>query len=242
LNYPALKGRVSGALMNIGGIIPFTTIDYPGALAAVLFCQGCPWRCPYCHNTHLRAFSKKANYPWPRILELLKERKGFLDAVVFSGGEPIQQPDLKEAIQDVQALGFQAGLHTAGGDPDRLAAILPLINWVGMDIKAPFDRYERITRMPGSGAAAKKSAQMIIASGISYEFRTTVHPDLISLDDLKRIVAELTALGAKHYAVQQFREAGCKDSGLVQVSLQNLWGQEFFDQIKKPFQTFVIRD
>ncbi|MBF8263953.1 MAG: pyruvate radical-activating enzyme [Parachlamydiales bacterium] len=227
--------------MKIGGIAPFTTIDFPDALAAVLFCQGCPWRCGYCHNPHLQSCSAKAAYDWPRILNFLKMRQGFLDAVVFSGGEPTQQPDLISAIQDVRKMGFKIGLHTAGMHPDPLQTVLPYVDWVGMDIKAPFDDYEKITRIPKSGLTAKMSASHILASGVRYEFRTTVHPRLLTIDDLKRLAEDLIALGAHHYALQQFRTQGCGNESLTTV-YQNVWDDALMEHMKKSFQTFLIRE
>jgi pyruvate formate lyase activating enzyme len=227
--------------MKIGGIAPFTTIDYPDALAAVLFCQGCPWRCSYCHNPHLQSCSIEGAYDWPRILHFLEMRQGFLEAVVFSGGEPTQQPDLLNAIRDVRALGFKIGLHTAGMHPEKLQGVLPGIDWVGMDIKAPFDDYERITRIPQSGSAAKISAGHILASSIPYEFRTTVHPRLLSSKDLRRLGDDLIALGARNYALQQFRSQGCGNENLTTV-YQNSWDDALIEHFKNSFQTFLIRD
>jgi len=130
------------AMLEIGGLLPFTTIDYPGKLAAVIFCQGCPWRCGYCHNQHLIPAMSGAAVHWPEIVALLRNRCGLLDAVVFSGGEPTMQAGLPGAISAVRVMGFKVGLHTAGPYPDRLGECLPHLDWVGMDLKAPFDEYE----------------------------------------------------------------------------------------------------
>ncbi len=227
--------------MRIGGIVPFTTIDYPGALAAVLFCQGCPWRCSYCHNPQLQSCLKPEAYDWAHIISFLKMRQGFLDAVVLSGGEPTQQSDLVESVREIRTLGFKVGLHTAGMNSEALKAVLPLIDWVGMDIKAPFDDYERITRIPQSGEAAKKSAKYILESGVAYEFRTTVHSELLSKSDLKRLSDQLLAMGAKHYTLQPFRSQGCENSNLS-ASYLHAWDEELLDELKKSFQTFLIRE
>lgn len=201
--------------LKIGGFVPFTTVDYPGHLAAVVFCQGCAWRCRYCHNPHLQAFCE-GNRSWKNVLAQLGERKGFLEAVVFSGGEPTAQASLAAAIRAVRALGYQVGLHTAGLNPKRLASILPLIDWVGLDIKAPFDgRYDRITGREGSFAAPAESLRCLLASGVAYELRTTVHPALLSRADQEDLDQTLRALGACPTKIQAFRPQGCTDMALL---------------------------
>jgi pyruvate formate lyase activating enzyme len=102
--------------LSVGGITAFTTVDYPDHLAAVVFCQGCPWRCRYCHNQHLqpRRSASPTRWTWERLEAFLGDRRGLLEAVVFSGGEPTAQPALAEAMQAVRAMGFLIGLHTAG--------------------------------------------------------------------------------------------------------------------------------
>lgn len=178
-------------MLNIGGLTPFTTIDYPGKLAAVVFCQGCPWRCGYCHNQHLLPFKKQGVIAWQDLLQLLEQRRGLLDAVVFSGGEPTMQPSLPEALQAIRRMGFLTGLHTGGPYPEQLAACLPHLDWVGMDLKAPFELYDQITGVVGSGTPAEQSAELLRASGVSHQFRTTVDPFLQadgSIEKMKRMV------------------------------------------------------
>jgi pyruvate formate lyase activating enzyme len=228
--------------MKIGGITPFTTIDFPGALAAVFFCQGCPWRCSYCHNPHLQSCSGDGAYTWDQIVSFLKMRQGFLEAIVLSGGEPTLQKDLPEAIKEIRSFGYQIGLHTAGMFPESLKKILPQIHWVGMDIKAPFALYEKITHVPKSGDAARTSARLILESGVPYEFRTTVHPDLLSGSDLLTLAGELIAMGAMHYVLQTFRKQGCANQDLTKAPLHIIWDETVIDNLKKSFQTFSIRD
>ncbi|MDD5304810.1 MAG: anaerobic ribonucleoside-triphosphate reductase activating protein, partial [Elusimicrobia bacterium] len=113
---------------------PLSTTDYPGVLSAVLFLQGCPWRCSYCHNPHLIPADSPPEREWESALAFLRGRVGLLDAVVFSGGEPTLQDGLEDAMREVKAMGFKIGLHTGGAYPERLVALLPLIDWVGLDI------------------------------------------------------------------------------------------------------------
>lgn len=182
-------------MLNIGGLTPFTTIDYPGKLAAVLFCQGCPWRCGYCHNQHLLPFKKQVVIVWQDLLQLLEQRRGLLDAVVFSGGEPTMQPSLPVALEEVRGMGFLTGLHTGGAYPDRLAACLPHLDWVGMDLKATFELYDEITGVAGSGNAAEQSALLLRQSGVSHQFRTTLDFQLLSGDHLQRLQQQVSGWG-----------------------------------------------
>ena len=180
-------------MLEIGGLTPFTTIDYPGKLSAVLFCQGCPWRCGYCHNQHLLTPAKQGAVAWDDVLALLEQRQGLLDAVVFSGGEATLQPALPEAMATVRRMGFLTGLHTAGPIPERLAACLPHLDWVGMDLKAPFELYDEITGVVGSGPLVEQSAELLRASGVAHQFRTTLDPFLLHngrLERLQKLVAE----------------------------------------------------
>jgi pyruvate formate lyase activating enzyme len=165
-------------MLNVGGLTRCTTIDYPGELAAVVFCQGCPWRCGYCHNRHLLAAEGRDDISWEEVMGFLHRRRGLLDAVAFSGGEPTMQPGLLEAISAVKGLGFLVGLHTAGAFPEIVEQALPLTDWVGMDIKAPFEEYEEITGVSGSGEAARMSAELVRRSGALHQFRTTLDPFL----------------------------------------------------------------
>ena len=167
--------------MRIGGFVPFTSIDYPGELAAVVFCQGCPWRCSYCHNPHLLDARSTELLDWQALLEVLSMRKGLLDAVVFSGGEPTLQDALPGAITEVKNMGFKVGLHTGGCYPDRLEQVLPLVDWVGLDIKDLPEHYPALTGTPGSGDRAWKSLELLQASGVPFEVRTTCYPELPSV-------------------------------------------------------------
>jgi len=212
---PASAPSLNPAALQVGGFVPFTTVDYPGHLAAVVFCQGCAWRCRYCHNPHLQPFEGGC-WSWGNILSLLAERRNFLEAVVFSGGEPTAQACLPAAMRDVKGLGFKIGLHTAGIFPDLLAGVLPLVDWVGLDVKAPFDeRYDRITQRKCSFEAPAESLRLLLASGVNYELRTTVHPGLLTPADIAEIMSSLESLGASPTKIQPFRPEGCADSLLA---------------------------
>ena len=228
-------------MLRIGGLTPLSTTDWPGMLAAVVFCQGCPWRCGYCHNPGLIPPQGEHEVRWESVLELLQRRRDLLDGVVFSGGEPTLQSGLDDAIREVRALGFKIGLHTGGIYPQRLEAILPLVDWVGMDVKAPFPDYARITGAPGSGARAQDSLKLILASGVAHEIRTTVHPALLADEDVLAIAGDLAARGVKHYVIQAFRSQGCQDEMLVESKARGrpltALGRDMADR----FESFSVR-
>jgi pyruvate formate lyase activating enzyme len=201
--------------LRVGGFVPFTLTDYPDALAAVVFCQGCPWHCGYCHNPHLIAPRGDDEREFARILDWLGTRRGLLDAVVFSGGEPTVQAGLADALAAVRALGFKVGLHTGGANPRRLAAVLPQLDWVGIDVKAPQAEYAQVTGVPDSGTNAFASLDLVLASGIAQEVRTTVHPALTPPAALEQLAHELADRGVVRWVLQPFRATGCMNQALV---------------------------
>ncbi|KRB30397.1 anaerobic ribonucleoside-triphosphate reductase activating protein [Acidovorax sp. Root70] len=212
-----------GPALRLGGFTPLTTIDFPGRLAAVFYCQGCPWRCGYCHNPELLDATAPPALPWERALAFLESRRGLLDGVVFSGGEPTLQAALPAALAEVRAMGFATGLHTGGMYPERLAGLLPLLDWVGLDIKGPLHCYDAITRATGSGVKAYESLRRLLASGVAHECRTTWHAGLFSQDELLELAAFLAGQGVKHWAVQECRtpEAGSADLAFLRSTRIN---------------------
>jgi len=194
--------------LRVGGLARLSSCDWPGELVATIFCQGCGWDCAYCHNPHLRSVRGESQVPWQEVLEFLESRRGLLDGVVFSGGEPTLQPALLDAVQAAKALGFRVGLHTGGIMTERFASLLPWIDWVGFDVKAPFDAYARITGVDASGDRALASLLLLLESETPYEVRTTLHPALLSAADMLELKDQLLVLGVTHYAVQRFRAQG----------------------------------
>lgn len=183
-------------------------VDFPGRLAAVIFLQGCPWRCPYCHNAHLRSRVGSAALTWPWVRGELERRRHFLEGVVFSGGEPTGQTGLGAALREVRELGLATGLHTAGIFPERLEQILPLLDWVGLDVKAPPDeRYDRITGRAASARPFLRSLQLIQSSGVECELRTTVDPALLDERDCRDLQQALVGLGMGPTKWQEVRPA-----------------------------------
>lgn len=191
--------------LNVGGFTPLSTADWPGKLAAVVFVQGCPWRCHYCHNPALQARHAVDAARWHRVLDTLVQRVGLLDGVVFSGGEPTLDGALPDAIRQVRDLGFEVGLHTAGLYPERLARCLPWVDWVALDVKTAFDDYDAVTAVRGSGDPVRESLHRVLACGKPHELRTTWHPALLPEAALMQLADELAEAGARTWTLQGYR-------------------------------------
>lgn len=213
----AVPGRRSTGL-RVGGFVPFSGNDFPGKLAAVVFCQGCPWRCGYCQNPHLIPAQGLAEQGWDDILAWLDTRRGLLDAVVFSGGEPTAQAELGPAIDAVRERGFAVGLHTGGIYPRRLAELAGRLDWVGLDLKAPVGGYGKVTGIVTSGAAAFASLELMLRSGVALEIRTTVHLALTPPDELVLLARQLADAGVRAWVLQMFRPTGCASTALVDAA------------------------
>lgn len=196
--------------LAIAGLVPLSSCDWPGRLAATVFLQGCPWSCTYCHNPELIPTRVDGEIPFQQVRELLAKRRGLLDGVVFSGGEPTRQRALGAAMQEVRDAGFGVGLHTGGAYPSRLREVVGLVDWVGLDIKAPRADYGKITGIGPSGAKAFESLEIVLAAGVDYQVRTTVDPTVLTDDDVARIRAELAAYGVHDLVLQEVRPDGTR--------------------------------
>ena len=228
--------------LKVGGITPFTATDFPGKLSAVIFVQGCPWRCGYCHNPHLQPRTENSPVAWKHICKLLERRAGLIDAVVFSGGEPTMDPGLEEAMRQVRKLGFHIGLHTGGTHPRRLREVLPLVDWVGLDIKATPAGYEAVTHVRNSGAPAFESLRAVLQSDLRYEVRTTIHPRLHDDDEIRTLARQLSRAGVTHYTLQVFRPTGCQDETLNSMRVSSYPGTSLVSELESLFPFFTLRN
>ncbi|MBU6491680.1 MAG: anaerobic ribonucleoside-triphosphate reductase activating protein [Burkholderiales bacterium] len=222
--------------LRVGGLVPLTSIDFPGHLAAVVFCQGCAWRCVYCHNAHLIPADTPAERSWDDVLAFLGRRRGLLDGVVFSGGEPTLQAALPEAAQAVRDLGMRVALHSAGMAPERLAAVLPLVDWVGLDIKAPVIFHEGIVGVARASAKVMESLRLIQQSGIDYECRTTWHPALFPESELLALGDALALQAVRAWSVQ-----ACRLPGIAGPPMQGL-AERLAGPLAGRFERFTIRE
>ena len=212
--------------MVIGGLEKLTLLDYPEHLAAIIFTQGCNFRCHFCYNPLLvlprngRYVKEKDLSPFsPQNLFLfLRERVGRLEGVVITGGEPTLHPDLPEFIADIKALGYLVKLDSNGTNPEMLERLIAakLIDYIAMDIKAPFTRYDEVAGVPLDCDKLKKSVKIIKESGLPYEFRTTVVPGLLKPDDFHLMGQQIA--GAAKWYLQSFKS----DTDLVNSSYRGL--------------------
>ncbi len=189
--------------MKIGGLIKFTLIDFPGRPAAVVFTQGCNFRCRYCHNPEL-VYPHLYMEPMPQeeLFAFLTRRQGTLEGVVVTGGEPTIHADLLDFMAQIKAMGFALKLDTNGTRPEvlREAYARKLVDYVAMDLKAPLEKYALITGVDFNPAVLKESMQLIVQSGVPYEFRTTYDKTVLTDNDIEAIRA-LT--DGTHYRVQE---------------------------------------
>ena len=191
--------------MKIAGLVRSSLIDYPGKVAAVVFTQGCNFRCGFCHNPDLiKSENKGLEIPETEILEFLKTRVGKLDGVVITGGEPLIQPDIVDFISKIKILGFAVKLDTNGSSPDKLSKLITnkLIDYIAMDIKGPVTKYGQICAYVNT-KVIQQSIKTIMDSGLPYEFRTTVLPAYHDEADFIEIGKMIK--GSKLYTIQGFR-------------------------------------
>ncbi|PIT88617.1 MAG: anaerobic ribonucleoside-triphosphate reductase activating protein [Candidatus Magasanikbacteria bacterium CG10_big_fil_rev_8_21_14_0_10_36_32] len=191
--------------MIIGGWQKFSLIDYPGKVSAVIFTQGCRFRCPFCHNPELvvpEKFTESVSIE--EVLNFLNSRKNQLDGIVISGGEPTVHSDLPDFISQIKKLGFLVKIDTNGSCPDNLEYLIKhhLVDYVAMDIKSPLFKYKAHTNSNINEEHIKKSIEMVKNSGLDYEFRTTVVKEQLSPEDLFAIGQTLS--GSKRYILQKF--------------------------------------
>ncbi len=172
--------------MKIAGLVKCSFVDYPGLLAAVVFMSGCNLRCVFCHNKGLVDADATSDWAQQEVLAWLKTRRGLLDAVVVSGGEPTLQPDILEFLARIHMMGFRTKLDTNGMRPDVLRSVIDagFIDYVAMDIKGPFEKYAGICGATVDLDAVNDSISMLLKSHIDHEFRTTVIPGLTRADIL----------------------------------------------------------
>lgn len=187
--------------MKIAGFIKNSFVDYPGYIAAVVFVPGCNMDCWYCHNKQL--WESNTLIDEGEIDAFLEKRKGFIDGVVISGGEPTLQPDLGAFIAQVKDKGYLVKLDTNGLRPDVVSDLLPKIDYIAMDLKAPPGEISLVVSFDINEARIWESADIVMKSDVDYEFRTTFMP-LMDEHDVVRIAQRIK--GAKKYALQQYRK------------------------------------
>jgi len=210
-------------------------IEWPGKICSVVFVGGCNFRCPFCHNPDLISSSPQLpEIKESEVLDYCLRNKDLLDGLALTGGEPLisKKEDLVSFIQKVQKIGLLIEIETNGSNPDMIAYLLAkkLVDYIAMDIKAPLDtkKYNEVSGVKVNLNNIKKSINIIIDSGIDYEFRTTVIPGLLNDDDILKICTQIK--GASKYYLQQFRPENVFDCKLKEVKP---YPQEWFVQMAK---------
>ncbi len=176
--------------MQIGALQKLSLIDYPGKIAAIIFTQGCNFRCGYCHNPELvnPAFFIKP-ISLEEIFAFLKSRQGKLEAVVITGGEPLLQQGIDDFLKEIKKLEYLIKLDTNGSFPQRLNDVIKkkLIDYLAMDIKAPLEKYAEVVNSTVEVVEIKESINLIMNSGLDYEFRTTIVKSQLKEEDILKI-------------------------------------------------------
>lgn len=229
--------------MNIGGLQKVSLIDFPGRISAIIFTQGCNFRCPYCHNPQLVdpklyrpcLFSKD-------ILDFLAHRRGKLDAVTITGGEPTLQEDLIPLIQKIRKMGFAVKLDSNGSRPAVLDRLLKerLLDFISLDIKAPRDKYSQVVKVQIDAGVIAQSVRLVLESKIPQEFRTTVVKSMLTPKDILTIAKEIA--GARRYVLQRFQSAQTLEPEFaVEQSFPEEELLKLKKQLEKIFPLVVIR-
>jgi len=223
--------------MKIGTIQRFSLIDFPGRICAIVFTQGCNFRCPYCHNPELVEPSLYGTgMAESDLLAFLDRRRGKLDAVSITGGEPLLQRGLIMFIEKVRALGYLIKIDTNGSFPLVLKEMLDkgLLDYIAMDVKAPLERYGDVVKAPVNPESIAHSIRLIMNSGVDYEFKTTVVSSLLTGRDVEKIGTLIT--GAKRYYLQRFVPSKTLDPAFMN---ERSWDDDLLSAMKERLEKSV---
>jgi pyruvate formate lyase activating enzyme len=203
--------------MKIGGLQKTSLLDYPDTISAIIWTVGCDFSCPFCYNRDI-VLDKVGILPEEEILSFLEKRKGMLDGLVISGGEPLIQKDIIEFAEKVKKLGYLIKIDTNGMHPEKLKELIDkkLVDYIAMDVKAPKNKYDKLTDVKTDIKKIEKSIEIIRNSAPDYEFKTTFIPELLTKEDIVSIAKWLK--GSKRFYLQQFKN----DVDLISSKLQNV--------------------
>lgn len=227
--------------MNIAGFIPNSLLDYPEKIAAVVFTQGCNFHCPYCHNPDLvpRMPPPVNSDAMDRVIDFLKRRRGLVDALVVSGGEPTLQTGLVAFLSRAKQLGYLIKLDTNGSRPQVLRSLLAegLVDFVAMDIKTPLSDYRPHITTECDPARLSDSIRVIMDTAPDYEFRTTCVRPFISPESFDNVLEPIR--GARRYTLQRFRPANVLEPGFFPDTNQGFTMDDMASLMARA-QPFVI--
>lgn len=223
-------------MVEIKGLEKFASKDFPGYISSTVFLAGCNFRCPFCHNSELvldpgRVPTLELNF----FLSYLDSRKGWLDGLCLSGGEPLLHGDVEVLARVIKERGFLVKIDTNGAFPERLEYLVKegLVDWVAMDIKAPLDRYSEVVRIDVDPEKINRSVEFIKNSRLNYIFRTTVVPGLVGENDLKKIGEWLK--GARIFQLQQFVPQNTVDPEFSRLSPYQAEQLHSWAELLKPY-------
>lgn len=194
--------------MNIFGFQKMTLLDFPGKVACTVFTGGCNFRCPFCHNARLVTHIDDPEISKEEILSYLNKRKGLLDGVCITGGEPLLQPDLADFISEIKEMGYAVKLDTNGAYPEKLANLLDrnLLDYVAMDIKNSKEKYPLTCGTEVDIQKIEQSVQLLKSGKVEYEFRTTLVKELHEEKDILSMAKWLQ--GTRYWFLQNFVDSG----------------------------------
>ncbi len=223
-------------MVEIKGIEKFAPLDFPGFISSTIFLGGCNFRCPYCHNADLVLKPLTLpTMPMDYFISYLDARKGWLEAICVSGGEPLLEEELEVLLHVIKDRNLKVKIDTNGSFPLRLEELLKakLVDYVAMDIKAPLRRYKQVTRSDVVEADIGRSIKVIRNSAVPHMFRTTVVPGLVGEEDLLEIAAMLK--GARVFQVQQYSPRHTIDRNYLQIEPYSREEIEGMAEILKPY-------
>lgn len=228
--------------MKIGGFQKTSLLDYPNKISSIVWIMGCNFRCPFCYNKRI-VFEKGEIISEKRILSFLNKRKGMLEGLSISGGEPLLHIDIIDFIKKVKKLNYLIKIDTNGAFPERLVELINnnIVDYIAMDVKAPKNKYDYLTGVKTEISKIEQSIDIIRNKAPDYEFKTTVIPKLLEKKDIMEIAKWLG--GSKRYYLQQFKN----DTQLISSDLSSISPyskkklNEILEEIKPFFKESYIR-
>jgi pyruvate formate lyase activating enzyme len=228
-------------LPEIKGFIPSSLVEWQGRITSVIFLGGCNLRCPFCHSSEIVLNPK--NHPtigWECVEKYLKEKAGWVDAVVISGGEPTIHENLPCLLKSIKNIGYKIKLFTNGTNPKAIETLfeLKIIDSISMDIKAPLcgEKYKLASGMQVNINNIKQTIMFIVKSGIEYEFRTTAVPCILEKQDIMDIAKDLSLFGVKKFIIQQFIPRDTLDPSFLNIKP---FPDYFLKEIASTINTYI---
>ncbi len=228
--------------MRISGLQKLTLLDFPQVVSCIVFTHGCNFRCPFCHNSTLVEGDFNEEIAPQEIFDFLKKRKGLLDGVVITGGEPLVQPDIRDFVEELKKMDYLVKLDTNGTNPNMLKELVEakLIDYVAMDVKNSLEEYPKATGVSGLLDKVTESKDFLLKGTVPYEFRTTVVKGIHTKESLVSLAKWIR--GAEQYFLQQYKDSGSilNPQGLSSFSEAEM--KEFLSEILPIIPTAKIKN